>query len=122
MTVIFWTWLLVVAIGTIFWGWHTALVASQSERTALNRSVLATTPVIMPVAEWGFRSLLHSPGLYVLRWPFLAACLVGGLSLLGSFLDAPPGALSWRANVIRTTHLLAWAAGLLVSLTMILDM
>jgi hypothetical protein len=114
-------WLVALAIGTILWGWTLALGLRGADRAALARSALATAPAVLPITEWAVRLLWDSPGFFLVRWPFFAANLLGGLLLLGSFLDAPPGAVDRRADAARIAHAITWCTGSLVSLTMVLD-
>lgn len=93
-------------------------------REALRRSGLATTPAVLPAAEYVVRTCLFnsiSDGAYYAKWPLVLSCTCAVVFLVGSFLDAPLRAIAPRWSYVRLMHLVSWGSTCLLAIGMVLD-
>ncbi len=118
MTVLVCVWLLAlgVSLGACGWVWRQGDIGVPVRWTGV-----AVIPSVVVVAEWGLRAGLSLPGAFLSHWPFAFGSLAMGVPIVGSFLDAPIRTLGWRLELIRQAHVVTWASGSVLAVSMVLD-
>ena len=91
-------------------------------RAAVHRTSLALAAGAMPLLEFLARRVVGAATApHLTRWPFMVASVLGIVPISMSLLDARFGTLPRAFEVTRVVHLLAWAFGILVAVSMVLD-
>lgn len=84
----------------------------QEESVALRWSVAAVAPGACMLAEYlvrAARGYAIEPYMFVTIWPVTLGVLLGTVALAVSYAGLPPGRDHVAVEVVRATHLLAWA-------------
>jgi hypothetical protein len=89
---------------------------------AIRRSGMAVVPSVLPLFEYGLRSICGlSSSLSYVQWPFLLGSLGGLIFMVASFVDSPVNQLDTKWTLVRLTHVVAWACGAVLAISMLLD-